>query len=111
SRSSTKRGISILDHKPLTPSSLGLRALGKGSSDGRPLVTKLQLGSERAKWLDEPFRSPTHRPHSLAYRRGWAKTSAFATEKANGQCEGSRLSRTLVKLDFHSKALRVSEAL
>ncbi|GKD55726.1 hypothetical protein Tco_1289113 [Tanacetum coccineum] len=42
SRSSTKRGISILDHKPLTPSSLGLRELGKGSSNGRPLVTKLQ---------------------------------------------------------------------
>ena len=35
-RSSTKRGISIMDHKPLTPSSLGLRALGKGSSDGKP---------------------------------------------------------------------------
>ncbi|CAI9298315.1 unnamed protein product [Lactuca saligna] len=35
SRSSTKRGISIMDHKPLTPSSLGLRALGKGSSDGK----------------------------------------------------------------------------
>lgn len=25
-----------MDHKPLTPSSLGLRALGKGSSDGKP---------------------------------------------------------------------------
>ncbi|KAI3681463.1 hypothetical protein L6452_36259 [Arctium lappa] len=35
SRSSIKRGISIMDHKPLTPSSLGLRALGKGSSDGK----------------------------------------------------------------------------
>ncbi|KAK1419457.1 hypothetical protein QVD17_28625 [Tagetes erecta] len=35
SRSSTKTGISIIDHKPLTPSSLGFRALGKGSSDGK----------------------------------------------------------------------------
>ncbi|GJR34110.1 hypothetical protein Tco_1209794 [Tanacetum coccineum] len=40
-----------------------------------------------------------------------AKRSAFATEKANGQREGSRLSRTLAKLDSHSEALRVSEAL
>jgi len=40
-----------------------------------------------------------------------AKRSAFATEKANGQREGSRLSRALAKLDSHSEALRVSEAL
>ncbi|KAL4579302.1 hypothetical protein LXL04_015443 [Taraxacum kok-saghyz] len=39
SRSSTKRGISIMDPKPLTPSSLGLRALGKGSSDGKPATS------------------------------------------------------------------------
>ncbi|KAI3797782.1 hypothetical protein L1987_33045 [Smallanthus sonchifolius] len=36
SRSSTKIGISIMDHKPLMPSSLGLRAMGKGSGDGKP---------------------------------------------------------------------------
>ncbi|TXG46223.1 hypothetical protein EZV62_028254 [Acer yangbiense] len=41
----------------------------------------------------------------------WAKRSAFATEKANGLREGSRLSRALAKLDSHSEALRVSEAL
>ncbi|KAI3664705.1 hypothetical protein L1987_89522 [Smallanthus sonchifolius] len=35
-----------------------------------------------------------------------AKRGAFATEKANGQREGSRLSRTLAKLDSHSEALR-----
>jgi len=40
-----------------------------------------------------------------------AKRSAFATEKTNGQREGSRLSRALAKLDSHSEALRVSEAL
>ncbi|KAF3452247.1 hypothetical protein FNV43_RR08345 [Rhamnella rubrinervis] len=40
-----------------------------------------------------------------------AKRRAFATEKANGQREGSRLSRALAKLDSHSEALRVSEAL
>lgn len=40
-----------------------------------------------------------------------AKRSAFATEKANGQREGSRLSRALAKLDSHYEALRVSEAL
>nr|GEX99262.1 NADH dehydrogenase [ubiquinone] iron-sulfur protein 2 [Tanacetum cinerariifolium]GEZ32378.1 NADH dehydrogenase [ubiquinone] iron-sulfur protein 2 [Tanacetum cinerariifolium] len=43
------------------------------------------------------------------YLRG--KEKRFATEKANGQREGSRLSRTLAKLDSHSEALRVSEAL
>ncbi|KAK1405887.1 hypothetical protein QVD17_42400 [Tagetes erecta] len=96
SRSSTKRGISIMDHKPLTPSSLGLRALGKGSSDGKPATG---------------YKAP------IRYREGYhsqvrrAKRSAFATEKANGQREGSRLSRTLAKLDSHSEALRVSEAL
>ncbi|KAI3670743.1 hypothetical protein L2E82_53758 [Cichorium intybus] len=96
SRSSTKRGISIMDHKPLTPSSLGLRALGKGSSDGKPATS---------------YKAP------IRYREGYhsqvrrAKRSAFATEKANGQREGSRLSRTLAKLDSHSEALRVSEAL
>ncbi|GKB41550.1 hypothetical protein Tco_0886492 [Tanacetum coccineum] len=42
SGSNIKSGINILDHKPLTPSSLGLRELGKGSSNGKPLVTKLQ---------------------------------------------------------------------
>lgn len=42
------------------------------------------------------------------YLRGKEK---LATEKANGQREGSRLSRTLAKLDSHSEALRVSEAL
>ncbi|KAH0688470.1 hypothetical protein KY284_019023 [Solanum tuberosum] len=36
-----------------------------------------------------------------------AKRSAFATEKANGQREGSRLSRALAKLDSHSEALRI----
>ncbi|GJU88746.1 NADH dehydrogenase subunit 7 [Tanacetum coccineum] len=41
----------------------------------------------------------------------WAKRSAFATKKVNGQREGSRLSRTLAKLDSLSEALRVSEAL
>ncbi|KAF3648956.1 hypothetical protein FXO38_17896 [Capsicum annuum] len=40
-----------------------------------------------------------------------AKRSAFATEKVNGQRKGSRLSRALAKLDSHSEALRVSEAL
>ncbi|KAI7758382.1 hypothetical protein M8C21_001933, partial [Ambrosia artemisiifolia] len=34
-----------------------------------------------------------------------AKRGAFATEKANNQREGSRLSRTLVKLDSQSEAL------
>ncbi|KAC9255306.1 hypothetical protein E3N88_44230 [Mikania micrantha] len=87
-------GISIMDHKPLTPSSLGLRALGKGSSDGKPATG---------------YKAP------IRYREGYhsqvrrAKRSAFATEKANGQREGSRLSRTLAKLDSHSEALRVSE--
>ncbi|KAL6956251.1 hypothetical protein U1Q18_041292 [Sarracenia purpurea var. burkii] len=38
-----------------------------------------------------------------------AKRSAFATEKANGQREGSRLSRALAKRHSHSEALRVSE--
>ncbi|KAI3674120.1 hypothetical protein L2E82_52620 [Cichorium intybus] len=85
-----------MDHKPLTPSSLGLRALGKGSSDGKPATS---------------YKAP------IRYREGYhsqvrrAKRSAFATEKANGQREGSRLSRTLAKLDSHSEALRVSEAL
>ncbi|KAK1440122.1 hypothetical protein QVD17_05947 [Tagetes erecta] len=32
-----------------------------------------------------------------------AKRSAFATEKANGQLEGPRLSRTLAKLDSYSE--------
>jgi regulator of protease activity HflC (stomatin/prohibitin superfamily) len=40
-----------------------------------------------------------------------AKRSAFATEKANGQRKGSRLSRTLEKLDSRSEALRVNERL
>lgn len=64
-RSSTKRGISIIDPMINHSSSLGLRAMRKRSSD----------------------------------------------EKANGQREGSRLSRALAKLDSHSEALRVSEAL
>ncbi|KAF4347709.1 hypothetical protein F8388_002426 [Cannabis sativa] len=38
-------------------------------------------------------------------------SKSFSTEKANGQRKGSRLSRALAKLDSHSKALRVSEAL
>ena len=38
-----------MDHKPLTPSSLGLRALGKGSSDGKPATDyKAPEGIERA---------------------------------------------------------------
>ncbi|GJW94144.1 hypothetical protein Tco_0173816 [Tanacetum coccineum] len=40
-----------------------------------------------------------------------AKRSVFTTEKANGQREGLRLSRTLAKLDSHNESLRVSEAL
>ncbi|GJX95956.1 NADH dehydrogenase [ubiquinone] iron-sulfur protein 2 [Tanacetum coccineum] len=106
SRSSTKRGISILDHKPLTPSSLGLRALGKGSSDGRPLGVKAKNGL-----MNRSVRPRTGPIHLLIVEAVRAKRSAFATEKANGQREGSRLSRTLAKLDSHSEALRVSEAL
>ncbi|KAL4553899.1 hypothetical protein LXL04_040110 [Taraxacum kok-saghyz] len=81
SRSSTKRGISIMDHKPLTPSSLGLRALGKGSSDGKPATS---------------YKAP------IRYREGYhsqvrrAKRSAFATEKANGQREGSSVYSTSI---------------
>lgn len=40
----TKREIRVMDDKPLTSSS----SLGKGSTDRRPLVTKLQYGIERA---------------------------------------------------------------
>ncbi|GJV37093.1 hypothetical protein Tco_1409570 [Tanacetum coccineum] len=123
SRSNTKRGISILDHKPLTPSSLGLHALGKGSSDGRPLGVKAKNGSMNRSI--RPRTIPIHllivkavstqcpiTIHSIVgLKDKRAKRSAFATKKANGQREGSRLSRTLAKLDSHSEALRVSEAL
>ncbi|KAD0475166.1 hypothetical protein E3N88_44203 [Mikania micrantha] len=85
----------------------------------------LELGC----WIRDPRsrldQHPTERGQSLE-ATGWetkrtlglflsssrprrAKRSAFATEKANGQREGSRLSRTLAKLDSHSEALRVSE--
>ncbi|GJT04794.1 hypothetical protein Tco_0839256 [Tanacetum coccineum] len=53
----------------------------------------------------------------IRYREGYhsqvrrAKRSAFATEKENDQREGSRLTQMLAKLDSHSEALRVSEAL
>ncbi|GJS10073.1 hypothetical protein Tco_0366869 [Tanacetum coccineum] len=53
----------------------------------------LRPRSERACW----------RTTAIPFLR--AKRSAFATEKVNGQREGSRLSRTLAKLDSHSKAL------
>ncbi|PHU11566.1 NADH dehydrogenase [ubiquinone] iron-sulfur protein 2 [Capsicum chinense] len=39
------------------------------------------------------------------------KEKQFSIKKENGQCKGSRLSRALAKLDSHSEALRVSEAL
>ncbi|KAL0293371.1 UNVERIFIED_CONTAM: NADH dehydrogenase [ubiquinone] iron-sulfur protein 2 [Sesamum calycinum] len=48
------------------------------------------------------------RPSSLGLR---AMRKRSSDEKANGQREGSRLSRALAKLDSHSEALRVSEAL
>ncbi|GJS00086.1 hypothetical protein Tco_0316594 [Tanacetum coccineum] len=72
----------------------------------------------RQSWLlaQQGGALPHHRRTRDSVRGGasgfqWAKRSAFATEKANGQREGSRLSRTLAKLDSHSEALRVSEAL
>ncbi|GJX55174.1 NADH dehydrogenase [ubiquinone] iron-sulfur protein 2 [Tanacetum coccineum] len=100
SRSSTKRWISSLDHKPLTPSSLGLRALGKGSCNGRPLGVKAKNG------LMNRYVRPRSGPiHLLIVEAVRAKRSAFATEKANGQREGSRLSRTLVKLDSHRSSV------
>ncbi|KAI3666089.1 hypothetical protein L1987_89426 [Smallanthus sonchifolius] len=82
----------------------------------------LELGC----WIRDPRsrldQHPTERGQSLE-ATGWetkrtlglflsssrprrAKRGAFATEKANGQREGSRLSRTLAKLDSHSEALR-----
>ncbi|XLT04599.1 hypothetical protein HN51_043348 [Arachis hypogaea] len=64
-------------------------------------------------WIRDPRSRldphPAERGQPLEATR--AKRSAFATEKANGQREGSRLSRALAKLDSHSEALRVSEAL
>ncbi|KAI3671165.1 hypothetical protein L1987_87457 [Smallanthus sonchifolius] len=84
----------------------------------------LELGC----WIRDPRsrldQHPTERGQSLE-ATGWetkrtlglflsssrprrAKRGAFATEKANGQREGSRLSRTLAKLDSHSEALRTN---
>nr|GFA22689.1 NADH dehydrogenase [ubiquinone] iron-sulfur protein 2 [Tanacetum cinerariifolium]GFA57224.1 NADH dehydrogenase [ubiquinone] iron-sulfur protein 2 [Tanacetum cinerariifolium] len=69
----------------------------------------LELGC----WIRDPRsrldQHPTERGQSL--EATGAKRSAFATEKTNGQREGSRLSQMLAKLDSHSEALRVSEAL
>ncbi|GKA67805.1 probable prefoldin subunit 3 [Tanacetum coccineum] len=42
-----------MDNKPLASSLLGLRALGKGSTYRRPLVTKLHYGTERAVLLTD----------------------------------------------------------
>lgn len=66
---------------------------------------------KKQSWLDERRceEAGAIKP-KISFLSG-AKRSAFATEKANGQREGSRLSRALAKLDSHSEALRVSEAL
>ncbi|KAH0640849.1 hypothetical protein KY285_037435 [Solanum tuberosum] len=65
----------------------------------------LELGC----WIRDPRsrldQDPAERGQSL--ETTGAKRSAFATEKANGQREGSRLSRALAKLDSHSEALRI----
>ena len=69
---------------------------------------------KKQSWLDErrcEEAGAIKQKISFLHIEMGAKRSAFATEKANGQREGSRLSRALAKLDSHSEALRVSEAL
>lgn len=71
--------------------------------------------TKKLSWLDErrceEAGAIKQQISRLRLSSSGAKRSAFATEKANGQREGSRLSRALAKRHSHSEALRVSEAL
>ncbi|KAG6383875.1 hypothetical protein SASPL_155481 (mitochondrion) [Salvia splendens] len=72
-----------------------------------PLSRLDQHPSERGQSLERTG-CTYPRPSSLGLR---AMRKRSSDEKANGQREGSRLSRALAKLDSPSEALRVSEAL